>query len=207
MQKAQGSTVQPKIKHYTPARSGEAIKASARNGQSYADILKEMKAKVDPRKAALEVLSIRRTRKEEVLLVHKKGVDDSAFHKQLDQAVGKRAEISTLVSTRSLEVRDLNETVEKEEVVSDRVKYIVRRLCSRVGPFQRQHRSSCVVQREELFTLEELKRAGGRLNANMPRIDEVPNEILKEVIGAYPEILLRAFISCIREGRFLADWI
>ena len=38
-----------------------------------------------------EVLSIRRTRKEEILLVLKKGGDVSAFEKALDQAVGQRA--------------------------------------------------------------------------------------------------------------------
>ena len=43
----------------------------------------------------------------------------------------------------------------------DRVKYIVRSLFPHVGPFQSQDRSSYVVQRKELFTLEELKRAGG----------------------------------------------
>ena len=43
----------------------------------------------------------------------------------------------------------------------DRVKYIVRSLFPHVGPFQRKDRSSCVVQREELFNLEELKKAGG----------------------------------------------
>ena len=42
-----------------------------------------------------------------------------------------------------------------------------------------------MIQREELFTLEELKRVGGRLKANTaPGIDGVPNEILKEVTGA-----------------------
>ena len=51
----------------------------------------------------------------------------------------------------------------------DRVKYIVRSLLPHVEPFQRQDRSSCVVRREELFTLEELKRAGGRLKANIQR--------------------------------------
>ena len=57
------------------------------------------------------------------------------------------------------------------------------------------------------FTLEELKRAGGRLEARTaPGIDGVPNEILKEVIGAYPEILLEAFNFCLQEGRFFADW-
>ena len=91
---------------------------SAKYGQSYAKILKEMKAKVDPRKAGLEVLSIRKTREEEVLLVLKKGGDVSVFRKELDQTAGERAEISALVSTRSLKIRDLDETVEKEEVVS-----------------------------------------------------------------------------------------
>ena len=63
-----------------------------------------------------------------------------------------------------------------------------------------------MIQREELFTLEELKRAGGRLKANtVPRIDGVPNEILKEVIGAYLEILQGSFNSCLQEGRFFVD--
>ena len=88
----------------------------------------------------------------------------------------------------------------------DRVKYIVRSLFPHVEPFQRQDRSSCVVWREELFTLEELKRAGGRLKANTaPGIDGLPNEILKEVIEVYPEILLEVFNSCLREGRVFAD--
>ena len=64
-----------------------------------------------------------------------------------------------------------------------------------------------MVRREELFTLEELQRAGGRLKANRaPGIDGVPNEILKEVIRAHREILLEAFNSCLREGRFFVDW-
>ena len=64
-----------------------------------------------------------------------------------------------------------------------------------------------MVRREELFTLEELQGAGGRLKADTaPGIDGVPNEILKEVIGAYPEILLEAFNSCLQEERFIAEW-
>ena len=89
----------------------------------------------------------------------------------------------------------------------DRVKYIVRSLFPHVEPFQRQDRSSCVVRTEEFFTLEELKRAGGRLKANTaPGIDGMPKEILKEVIEAYPEILLEAFNSCLREERIFVDW-
>ena len=41
-----------------------------------------------------------------------------AFGKALDQAVAEKAEVKSLVSTRSLEVRDLDETVTREEVVA-----------------------------------------------------------------------------------------
>ena len=89
----------------------------------------------------------------------------------------------------------------------DRVKYIVRSLFPHVELFQRLERSYYVVRREELFTLEALKRAGGRLKANSaPGINEVPNEILKGVIGAYAKIFLEAFNSCLREGSFFVDW-
>ena len=73
---------------------------------------------VDPWRAGLGVLSIWKTRKEEVLLVLKKGRDVSAFRKELAQAFGQRAGISALVSTTSLEIRNLDENVEKGEVVS-----------------------------------------------------------------------------------------
>ena len=46
-----------------------------------------------------------------------------------------------------------------------------------------------------------------RLKANTaPGIDGIPNAIVKEVIAVYPEILLEAFNSCLREGGFFADW-
>ena len=48
----------------------------------------------------------------------KKGSEVSAFEKALDQAVGEKAEIKSLVSKRSLEVRDLDETVTREEVIA-----------------------------------------------------------------------------------------
>ena len=76
-----------------------------------------MKAKVNPQNSGAEVLSIRRTRKEEILLVLKKGGDVSAFEKALDQAVGQKAEVKSLVSKRSVEIRDLDETITREKVV------------------------------------------------------------------------------------------
>ena len=67
------------------------------DGESYADILKTMKAKVNPQNTGAEVL---------------------AFQKALDQGVRQRAGVKSLVSKRSLEVRDLDETIAREEVVA-----------------------------------------------------------------------------------------
>ena len=77
-----------------------------------------MKAKVNPQNSGMEVLSIRRTRREGILLVLKEGGDVSAFQKALDQAVGVKANVKTLVLKRTLEVRNLVETVTRQEVVA-----------------------------------------------------------------------------------------
>ena len=81
-----------------------------------AEILEAMKAKMNPQNTGAVALSNRRTRREEILLVVRKGGDVSAFEKALDQAVGGKAEVKSLVSKRSLEIRHLDDTVTREEV-------------------------------------------------------------------------------------------
>ena len=44
------------------------------------------------------------------------GGDVSAFEKAFDQVVGQKDDVKSLVSKSSLEVRDLNDTVTREEV-------------------------------------------------------------------------------------------
>ena len=91
-----------KMPRRSPAvRSGDAIRVSAKDGESYAVILKVMKAKVNPQSSGAEVLSIRGTRREEILLVLKRRDDVSAFGKALDQAIGQKADVKSLVSKRS----------------------------------------------------------------------------------------------------------
>ena len=119
------SAQEPKAKGKLPrrsptVRSGDTIRVSAKDSESYAEFLKAMKAKVNPQNSEAEVLSIRRTRREEILLVLKKSGDVSAFEKALDQAVGEKTSEKSLVSKRTLEVRDLDETVRREEVVAAR---------------------------------------------------------------------------------------
>ena len=89
----------------------------------------------------------------------------------------------------------------------NRLKYIVWSLFPHMESFQRQNRRSCMVRCEDLFTVEELKRVGRWLKTHTaPGIDRVSNEILKEVIMVYPEILLEDFNSCLREGKFFDEW-
>ena len=91
--------------------------------------------------------------------------------------------------------------------LDDQIHKIARNLFSRVESFPWEDWGSCSVRNEELFTCEELKRASRRLKASTaPRIDGISNESLKDVIGLCREILLKASNSCLREGRFFADW-
>ena len=73
------SAQEPKVKGKLPrrslaTRSGDAVRVSAKDGESYVEILKAMKARVNPQHSGAEVLSIRRTRREEVLLLLKRVV-------------------------------------------------------------------------------------------------------------------------------------
>ena len=75
------------------ARSNDAVRVSAKDGQPYAEILEAIKTRVNPSDAGLEVLSIRKTRKNMILIVLKTGDNVSAFEKTLDQVVGEKATV------------------------------------------------------------------------------------------------------------------
>lgn len=94
----------------------EAIKVSAKQGHTYADILKKMKASVNPADCGTEVLSIRRTKNKELLVVLKKDSDAISLNKALVKAVGDEASINTLTPQMLLEIKDIDEASTKEEV-------------------------------------------------------------------------------------------
>ena len=73
-----------------PTRPGDVIRVSTRNGQSYADCVKEMKANVNPIDAGLEILTIQRSRKGEVLLVPKKRAVFLPLKRRLARQSGRR---------------------------------------------------------------------------------------------------------------------
>ena len=95
MPSAQDPKEKGKLPRRSPAaRSCDVIRVSAKGGESYADILKAMKAKVDPQNSGAEVFSIRRTRREEILLVLKRGVTSRPSRKLLIRRSGRRPMLS-----------------------------------------------------------------------------------------------------------------
>ena len=88
-------------KRSPPARSGDAIRVSAK-----------------PSDVGLKVQKVRRTRKDEINLVLKKVGDVLAFEKAFSRTVGGKTEVRSLVSNRSLEIRDLDEIMTRDEVVA-----------------------------------------------------------------------------------------
>lgn len=61
--------------------------------------------------------------------------------------------------------------------------------------------------RIELMTIEELQEAKGRLKyGKAPGPDNIPNEVVREVIEAWPELLLATYNVCLRNGVFHRRW-
>ena len=59
------SAQEPRVKGMLPrrspaARSGDAVRVSAKDGEYYAEVLKSMKARVNPQDSVVKVLSIKR---------------------------------------------------------------------------------------------------------------------------------------------------
>ena len=64
---------------------------------------------MNPQDSGAEVLSTRRTRRKEILLVLKKGGDVPTFEKARDRAIGDKADLRSLVPKRTLAVRDIGD--------------------------------------------------------------------------------------------------
>ncbi|XP_043469389.1 zinc finger CCCH domain-containing protein 13-like [Leptopilina heterotoma] len=99
-------------------RSTEAVKITARDPKFYEGILPLIKEKVKPEDTGTVVQKIRRTFKQEVLLIVKKGGETLKFAKSLSLALHGKAEVIPLVNKRSLEIRDLDEATTESEVTS-----------------------------------------------------------------------------------------
>ncbi|XP_043468373.1 uncharacterized protein LOC122502403 [Leptopilina heterotoma] len=105
-------------KHHLKLTTTEAVKITARDPKSYEGILPLIKSKVKPEDTGTVIQKIRRTFKQEVLLIVKKGGETLKFADSLFSALYGMAEVIPLVNKRSLEIKDLDEATTKSEMTS-----------------------------------------------------------------------------------------
>lgn len=110
---------QNKEKHRKDRRrkkKNDAVKISAAAGVSYADIIRKLNGNADL-KTGNQVVAIRRTKKKELLILTKNGKDTADFVELAKKTLsGTDAQVTPLIATKTLEIRDIDETAEKEDV-------------------------------------------------------------------------------------------
>lgn len=99
-----------------PKTRNDAVKVIAESDVSYADIIKQLN-KNDKLKKANAVQAIRRTKKDELLIVLRKGEQTSDFANIVEEELHGKAQVKPLTATRTVEIRDLDETAELQDVI------------------------------------------------------------------------------------------
>lgn len=77
-------------------------------GQTYVDVVRTIRQKVDPGQCQTEVKTIRKTKDGAVLLQLAKRTDGTEFHKVLQTAIGQTGQVKDLTSRVTLEFLDLD---------------------------------------------------------------------------------------------------
>lgn len=96
---------------------GEAITIKANTSESYADVIKKMKNKINPTDIGVEIQGIRRTRTGELLVTLRKGEGQA---EKLKSAIGNSVEgvmIKTVTKTHVIDIRDMDESTDAEDLV------------------------------------------------------------------------------------------
>ena len=106
----------PRARKKRPAVNSVVITPEA--GMTYAQILKDLKQNVKPDEVDVTIHSVRKTVNGNVLLAFKSSTTSGiAFKETVQRAVQEKGKVSLRTPKVTLEVRDLDETTTKEEVV------------------------------------------------------------------------------------------
>lgn len=100
---------------------------------------------------------------------------------------------------KKLHIREKTPGLEGKKWVSK----IIGTLFPPATPWIRSVRGKPEIDENDLFTIEELQMTAKSLKDDTaPGPDGIPNIIIKQVVRVYPQIMLRAFNACLREGKF-----
>lgn len=95
----------------------DAIVIEAKDGQSYADILRKVKTDASLASIGEAVTRIRRTQKGELLLQFKDSGDSTAaFQNSIREKLGESADVRTLTQRTMVEMRDVDEVTDAQDI-------------------------------------------------------------------------------------------
>lgn len=101
-----------------PRKRLEAVLVKPVEGNSYANVLRELKKSVKPEEAEVTVKSVRKTKDGSLLLELLDGGRRNQFLDAIKESLKEGAKVRELKPQRTIEIRDLDSLVEAEEIVS-----------------------------------------------------------------------------------------
>ncbi|KAI8125012.1 Retrovirus-related Pol polyprotein from type-1 retrotransposable element R1 [Lucilia cuprina] len=98
---------------------GEAVAIKVASTESYAEIIKKMKEKINPADIGVEIKAIRRTNAGELLFKLSKGEDQAEKLKNaISQSLGKDINVRTVTNNQFIDIRDMDEATGESELLT-----------------------------------------------------------------------------------------
>lgn len=108
-----------KVKSMIKHNQGEAITIKPNTETTYADMLKAMKSNINPTEIGIEIKSMRRTRTGDILVQFNKGERQAEkLTRAIENTLGNDVTIKTVTKSCRIDIRDMDETTEKEDIQS-----------------------------------------------------------------------------------------
>lgn len=162
----------------TKKPKGEAVSIKVTGNKTYADVLRDMKRKVNLSEIGVDVSSIRRSRTGDLLISLKKSNGSADKLKEaLKTSLSADIEVKTLARKYLLDIRDMDESVENEEIidalvnlseeVADRSSVVIRNMRESYGQTKQ-----ALVEVPECLALKALKKRKIKIGWLLCRVKE-----------------------------------
>lgn len=101
-----------------PRDIGEALVLKTNASESYADVIKEMKKKINPSDIGVQITGIRRTREGELLLKLSKGEGQADKLKSvISNVLGENVMVRSLSNNQRIDIRDMDEATDENDII------------------------------------------------------------------------------------------
>lgn len=105
-----------KARSRRPKERNDAVVIKPRDGHSYADVLKNLREKVNPEETEVTVQSVRKTKTGSILLVMGKGGKKDEFRQAIEGSLKDEAVVQSMTSKATIEIQDLDSLTTENEV-------------------------------------------------------------------------------------------